>query len=702
MKKVLALLLCLTCYAASAQNWRVITPFNSANVIRDMEVTPNGTLYVIADMPNRMYKSTDGGVTWAAMNAPAVGLNRPSELVMVDDMNGYMLTNNSSIYKTTDGWLTSVTLTYPSNPLPFKSICFLSTQVGFVAGYRKSVYKTVNGGTTWNSISVTNGLLSSGEDLNDIYFINESVGFGVSTNGNVVKTTDGGATWTLTSLQQNHYALQDVFFTDENTGYASGPLGEIYRTTDQGVTWTMIDTDMGIIYDMRQHNGVLYVTGSGNTFSYSTNNGVTWAPAQIANNPTYNVTGSRRIYAVTFLNGKILVGGEGGVILSKDSPTATTWDMFHTPIWGDISTTSLRFFDQNKGLLVGSGNSQSAVYYTTNGGYNWYRKFLSSAGFYRTTDVKENGKGLLIGGLGFYTTADFGQTWSTSTTIQPMTAYTKCWLKANNEFFVGTNPGSPTTDGLIRYTPPSTWRRFTDMGQVGEIKFANEQIGFAGVGTANYIARLWKTTDGGTTWATLDSYIGQTIAEIQIISPERVFVRDTRNSSYLTEDGGVTWTSLSSLSFPSKYHFFDALNGYGINENQKIYKTEDGGTTWEVIIESDNSLCGLDNLEWFTNRIVYAGGDFEVCILAIPETLQVKSISTETPQKLSVFPNPATNMINISETVLSATLYDISGKKLGTYNSVNTVDISGYEQGIYLMHLMLQNGGKVVKEIVKR
>lgn len=702
MKNLLALVFCITLYAVNAQNWKVITPFNSANVIRDMEVTPNGKLYVIAQMPNRMYKSADGGVTWSAMHAPAVGLNRPEDLVMVDDMNGYMLTNSSSIYKTTDGWETTTTLTYTGAPLPMKKIFFLNNNVGYMAGYRRTVNRTLNGGTTWTSISVTAGLMASGEDLNDIHFVNENVGFGVSTRGNVVRTIDGGATWTLISLQQNHYALEEVFFTDENTGYAAGALGEIYRTTDQGVTWTLNDTDMGIIYDMRQHDGILYVTGSGNTFSMSTDNGITWAPAQIVDNPTYNVTGSRRVYAVTFLNGKILAAGEGGVILSKNSPTATTWDMFHTPIWGDITTTSLRFFDQNKGLLVGSGNTQSAVYYTTNGGYNWYRKFLSAAGFYRTTDVKENGKGLLIGGLGFYTTADFGQTWSSLTTIQPMTAYTKCWLKANNEFFVGTNPGSPPTDGMIRYTPPSTWSRFTDMGQIGEIKFANEQVGFAGVGTANYTARLWKTTDGGTTWATVDSYAGQTIAEIQVITPNRIFVRDTRDASYLTEDGGATWTNLTSITFPKRYHFFDEMNGYGLNDNQNIYKTEDGGTTWEVIIEGDNSLCGMDNLEWFVDRIVYAGGSFEVCILAVSDTLQVNPVQAPATKQLSVYPNPANSIITISETVQSANIFDISGKKLGAYNTVKSIDISGLEQGIYLMHLTTLNGTKVVKEVIKK
>jgi photosystem II stability/assembly factor-like uncharacterized protein len=701
MKNLLALVFCITLYVVNAQNWKVITPFNSANVINDMEVTPNGTLYVIADAPNRMYKSADGGVTWSAIHAPAAGLNSPTELVMLDDLNGYMLTNSSSIYKTTDGWETSVTLTYPANPLPFKSIFFLSNEVGFVAGYRRSVYKTTNGGTTWTSLSVTAGLMQSGEDLNDIHFINENVGFGVSTRGNVVKTIDGGGTWTLTSLQQNHYALEEVFFTDENTGYAAGALGEIYRTTDQGVTWTLNDTDMGIIYDMREHNGILYVTGSGKTFTTSADNGLTWAPSQSVENASYS-TVSSRMYAVTFLNGKILVAGEGGTIFSKNSLAATTWDLFHTPIWGGITTTNLKFFNADKGLLIGSGGSQSAVYYTTNGGYSWTRKLLSAAGFYKTADVKENGKGLLVGNRGFYTTSNSGETWSNLTAIQPSSSYTSCWLKANNEFFVGTNPGSPTSDGMILYTPPSTWRRFTDMGQVGEIKFANEQTGYAGVGTANYTARLWKTTDGGTTWATVDSYAGQTIAEIQVITPNRIFVRDTRDASYLTEDGGVTWTNLTSITFPKRYHFFDEMNGYGLNDNQNVYKTEDGGTTWEVIIEGDNSLCGMDNLEWFPDRIVYAGGSFEVCILAVSDILQVKPVQVPDTKQLSVYPNPANSIIIISETVQSAIMFDISGKKLGTYNIVKSIDISGLEQGIYLMHLTTLNGTKVVKEVIKK
>src|SRR4051812_45385225 len=74
---------------------------------------------------------------------------------------------------------------------------------------------------------------------------------------------------------------------------------------------------------------------------------------------------------------------------------------------------------------------------------------------------------------------------------------------------------------------------------------------------------------------------GGTVGEIQIISQEKIYVRGS-NGINVTEDGGATW-SATGIGFPPRFHFFDALRGYGINpDNNNVYKTEDGGQNWEV------------------------------------------------------------------------------------------------------------------------
>ncbi|MDX9789319.1 MAG: YCF48-related protein [Candidatus Kapabacteria bacterium] len=699
MKKFITLFFCIISYAGNAQNWKVITPFNNTSTIRDMEVTPNGTLYVIAQ-PNNTFKSADGGNSWSAMNFDNYS-GYPSDITMLDNNNGFMITSHGRLYKTTDGWQTSVFVNGAST-VTNNRVYFFNDNLGFLVGYRRFIRKTTDGGLTWTGLSIPADMMASGEDIKDIHFVNENIGFVVNTAGEVLKTLDQGETWTKILLQQNGYDLNKLLFVNENTGFAVGALGEIYRTIDQGETWTLTNTEVGVAYDIRLNNGILYVVGGSRAFIKSSDFGETWSPKQTVVESGAS-TGYLRLYAVTFLNNQIITAGEDGKIFKAENPNGTAWSLFYEPIWGNVATTALQFTDENKGLLVGSGNSQSAIYYTDNGGYRWQRKALAGSGWYKAIDLKTNGKGLMVGQAGYATTTDYGQTWSNLTPIQPNTSYTKCWLKGNNDFFIGTNPGAPVNDGLIKSnTNTNTWTQFTDMPRISEIKFFDDNLGYAGTGVSGFTSQLWKTTDGGVSWTELESYTGGNIKEIQIIDQNQLFVTNITNHSSVSYDGGASWISLMGSNFPTRFHFFDNMNAYGIDINtQNVYKTEDGGTTWEVIISDDNSLCGIEHLAWFEDKIVYAGGLFKVCILNISETLQVNPAQLDTVKRIVIYPNPAKNILNISEYVKTVTITDISGKTLATYDFVNQIDISNYTHGIYIASLTTENGAKTVLKFIK-
>ncbi|MEZ4877348.1 MAG: hypothetical protein R2805_07340 [Flavobacterium sp.] len=142
MKKLFTLLFFLS-FFSFAQNWKTVTPFNTTNVIRDMETTPNGTTYVIADQPTRLYKTTDG-VTWSKfLNF----LIPPTDIFMLDNNIGYLFSNNGSLVKTTDGWETFSNVNYGSS-VTHDRIFFVNQNVGFIAGYRRFIKKTLDGGQT--------------------------------------------------------------------------------------------------------------------------------------------------------------------------------------------------------------------------------------------------------------------------------------------------------------------------------------------------------------------------------------------------------------------------------------------------------------------------------------------------------------------------------------------------------------------------
>ena len=282
--------------------------------------------------------------------------------------------------------------------------------------------------------------MPSGIDITDIHFINEQIGFVITTNGRVLKTIDQGITWTMTQLQGSSYELNELLFVNENIGMAVGSLGEVYRTTDQGATWTLTDTDVSLAYDIRMHNGILYMVGSSRAYTMSTDLGATWSPVQTVTIPGGS-TGIARMYAVTFRGSDILVAGEEGAIYKANNPQGTQWSLFYDPIFGYISVNDIQFMNNNEGVMVGSGPTQSAIYYTANRGNTWQRKALASNSFYRSISMKQDGKGIVVGPTGYSTTINFGQNWSTPLSIQPSSsAYTKCWLKNNGDFFVGSLP----------------------------------------------------------------------------------------------------------------------------------------------------------------------------------------------------------------------------------------------------------------------
>ena len=696
MKNTFLPVLLLITFFTTAQNWKVITPFNNANTITDMEVTPNGTLYAIAQLPDSMHKSTDGGNTWTAF---PVTLNYPSDLEMINDNLGYAISNSGSVIKTTDGWQTATNVNYGGNSVHDR-LFFLNENFGFIAGYRRFMKMTLDGGTIWTSVTIPSTLMVSGEDITDVEFVNTTVGFVITSNGNVLKTIDQGVTWTKTQLQGGNYQIEELEFINENIGFAVGPLGQIYRTADQGVTWTLTDTDAGILYDIRYIDGILYAVGSSRSLVTSSNMGVTWSAIKTV---SYGTGGSTftRMYAVTKLNGQIIVAGENGDIYKSTNAENTTWTPLYAPIFGGIVTTGFQFSNANKGVMVGAGNSQSAIYYTENGGYQWQRKAIAGAGFYKSLDMKADGSGLVTGQAGYVTTTNFGQTWTSTAPIQVNTSYTKCWLKSNNDFFVGTNPGAPINDAMIRKSGANTFTQFTDMPRIGEIQFLNDNIGYAGTVVANYPGTLWKTIDGGSSWTALDAYFGGNVAEIQIINESKLYIKTMGGSTMVSNDGGVSWTTL--YNYPTRYHFFDELNGYGIDTNTKhIYKTENAGSTWEIIILNDNSLCGMQNFAWFPDKIIYSGGQFKVCMLNIDQLLQVKPIQNLQTNKIKVYPNPTKDLINFSDYVAAVRISDLTGKVIASFEYVNKIDISSLQSGIYIVNLTSENGvisnHKVVKQ----
>lgn len=192
-------------------------------------------------------KTTDGGQTWEFKEAinesrldregnPAVLRRRLIDAWMVDEQTGYMVGENDTFIKTTDGgetWTgTGKRVAVGNTRNNFERIHFASPTTGWIVGSFGTILRTTDGGETWENQDA-----SVDNNLKGIDFVDENTGWVAGQEGVILHTQDGGVTWTKQKTD-SYNSLYDIAFVDSQTGWAVGDFGTILHTTDGGQTWT--------------------------------------------------------------------------------------------------------------------------------------------------------------------------------------------------------------------------------------------------------------------------------------------------------------------------------------------------------------------------------------------------------------------------------------------------------------------------------
>jgi len=165
-------------------------------------------------------------------------------------------------------------------------------QSGFsvpAANRSPKIFRSFNGGTTWTTISTfPSGTLS--QQFTQIEFPSRLVGYVTGSRDTIWKTTDGGVTWNKLPLPTPGITPQitytGMFALDVNTVFLTGngfPRKVVFRTTDGGNTWQDITGNIPAILPVGNMNSVLfqdinngYVVAPGGALLKTNNGGVTW------------------------------------------------------------------------------------------------------------------------------------------------------------------------------------------------------------------------------------------------------------------------------------------------------------------------------------------------------------------------------------------------------------------------------------------
>ena len=175
-------------------------------------------------------------------------------------------------------------------------------------------------------------------------------------------------------------------------------------------------------------------------------------------------------------------------------------------------------------------------------------------------------------GGGLWRSTDLGGTWVPLTDNLPATGVADVAVDPSNNdiIYVATGDG---------YGYEATWQADQDF--------------WGGV----YSAGVFKSVDGGTTWAPTGlSYLQQDLLIIQrlIVHPENtnIVIAATRDGIKRSTDGGDTWTSVSAAHcYDFAFNTIDNDKIYAVGDRDVLMST-DAGASWSVL---EDNLFGTDD-----------------------------------------------------------------------------------------------------------
>ncbi len=436
------------------------TGLPTSSYIRTMALLPDsafaGTDY------NGVYRSTDNGTSWTAVNTGLADTNITSISVVQTAVQTYLFTGTiSGLYRSSNGgsmWnlmnngLGSSAVTGVVDPGP-----------AFLAGTMGGAFRSTDEGGTWSESSsgLTNPAVTSVVN----YFPNVLAG---TTNG-IYLSTNSGSQWAPANSGLS--LTQVVSLAAHNTDCYAGTFGGMFVSTDFGLNWKwanhgLVATSIGAL---AIDGAAIYAGSDGSGVYRSTDRGTTWEPRIIA------LTGNPRVISVLAAGSTVLAGTYyGGIYRSTDQ--GATWsrdtaglnqnivyafaksgpDYFAGgdrgvsrainggPGWTYVSnglpSSPVRSLVVN-GSRIFAGTFGSGVFVSTDNGATWDTANAGMTLRY-VYSMASIGNTVFAGGdIGVFLTTDGGTTWS-PTPANPTFPFARCMATFGNNLFIAGGPGA--------------------------------------------------------------------------------------------------------------------------------------------------------------------------------------------------------------------------------------------------------------------
>ncbi|MCP2037179.1 T9SS type A sorting domain-containing protein [Chryseobacterium sp. HSC-36S06] len=394
-------------------------------------------------------------------------------------------------------------------------------------------------------------------------------------------------------------------------------------------------------------------------------------------------------------------------IVSRTTNGGTTWTASNITGPGSNALVSdLSAVDGNTAWVVtapfAAGTNANRIWKTTNGGTSWTQQtvgytsgsFANHVYFWDANNGWTSGDPL-NGKFEMFKTSNGGTTWTAVA-------------------------GAPTPDNGDDFT------------YVGLKEVVGDNIW---IGTS--IGRILRSTDRGNTWTGSYSPVLDFGGVITSGSSGSYAFKDANNGLllavdgadspatttaglYASDDGGATWDLLT----PNGTWFFGDIayvpgtaNTYvstGINSNASqgvgSSYTTDGGLNWTII----DNIPGIDGGQRgkvsFLNPTTGWAGFFSdgptgsEGIFKFSGNLALGVSDNAVKSNLKVYPNPATDIVNVSSNkkIENITVIDMTGKKVQSFKAGNQINVSSLPKGTYILQVFYGEGAVENTKLIKK
>jgi len=552
---------------------------------------------------NGIYKSTDGGKTWAHLGLRdgqqigrvLVDPHDPDRVFVAVLGHPYGANEQRGVFRSTDGGKTWKKVLYkdpdigaedlafdPANPQIIYADLWSARQVpweGSIEGHKGGLYKSTDGGDTWQPLTKglpTNqqglgriGIAVAPSDGNRLYAMVDAPQL-----GGVYRSDDAGENWTRVNDERRVWGRGDDFAwvrvapNDKDTIYVCNT--SLYKSTDSGKTFTAIKgapggDDYHSIW-INPENPQILLLGVDQGATISVDGGKTWSSWY--NQPTaqfyHVITDNRFPY---WVYGGQQESGSVGTTSRSDwgEITFRDWHPVGAEEYGYVAPDPLHpnYIFGGKAtrfdMTTGQTRDVSPVV-IRNGKYRFVR---TEPLIFSQADPHD----LYLGSNVVFKTTDGGQTWRV---ISPDLARPKMIIPPNLGDLANGMPSEGAHRGEVYALAPSPLN-------------------------ANL---LWAGTDDGLIWITRDG---------------------GKNWSNVTPPGSTPWSKVAQLDAS---HFdegtvYAAVNRFHLDDLRPyIYVTHDYGKNWQAITNGlpDNASVNTVREDPVQRGLLFAGTELAVWV----------------------------------------------------------------------------------------